>query len=273
MTQKNERLAKSRLGRLLINRGYISEDQLDSALKIQASQNMLLGEVLISQGLISEKDLKRTLKHQSRYRYTAAFIALASAPFQPMLAMAASPMSLPLSSQKVELSSADMGKFSGMKMLDDEEMSQVSAQGFGMPAIGANNALAFGKNGGGALAGEQHKYRKDKKVKQQDDEQIAYGLADAALTVAGIGPISNFIDAKVTIEGLKYKSGRAPLELLADGRMKFYMPTDIAKISMEDIRIKGNVSGPTLGSIYMSNIHYNSGSSYTVGPKQTLGSR
>ena len=166
-----------------------------------------------------------------------------------------------------------MGKFAGMQMLDDEEMSSVNAQGFGVPIIGSGVAQDFGENAGGALAGEQHKYRDNEEVKPQDDEQIANGLADAALTVAGIGPISNFIDAKITIEGLKYKEGRAPIELLADGRMKFYMPTDIDRISMEDIRIKGNDSGPILGNIFMSNIHYNPESSYTIGAKQTLSLR
>src|SRR5690606_31684561 len=131
MAIKNEQLVKSRLGRLLINRGYITEAQLDEALQLQASQKIMLGEVLIQKGWISEKELKRTLKHQSRYRYTAAFVALAAAPFQPMLAMAATPMGLPVVNNKVEISETQLGKFSGMQMLDDEELSGVNAQGFG----------------------------------------------------------------------------------------------------------------------------------------------
>jgi len=264
MATRNEQLAKSRLGRLLVNRGYITEEQLDSALVIQASEKMMLGEVLISQGWISEKDLKRTLKHQSRYRYTAAFVALAAAPFQPMIAMAATPVAggLPISNHKVELSVADLGNFGGMQLMDDEDLSGVNAQGFGGPGIGLG--LSMGQNAGGIAAGFQHKYRDNEEFEEQDDEQVAYELADTTLTMAGLGPISNLIEADISVEGLKYQEGRPQIELLEGGKMKFYMPTEIKRISMENIRVKGNTSGPTMGSIYMSDIKYHPDSSYTI---------
>ncbi len=266
MTVKTEQLAKSRLGRLLINRGYITEEQLDEALKLQASQNLMLGEVLIEQGWISAKDLQRTLKHQSRYRYTAAFIALAAAPFQPMLAVAATPMGLPVVNNKVEISSAEMGRFGGMQMLDDEELSGVNAQGFGGVGIpGMSTAMGFGQNAD-ATAGQMHKYNEED-FEEPKEEQIAYELADTVLTVAGIGPISNFIQADISIEGLKYKEGRSQIEILEGGKMKFYMPTEIERISMENIRVKGNDSGPTFGDIYISNIKYHPDSSYTISAK------
>lgn len=265
MTVKTEQLAKSRLGRLLINRGYITEQQLDEALKLQATQQMMLGEVLIAQGWITEKDLQRTLKHQSRYRYTAAFIALAAAPFQPMLAVAATPMGLPVVNAKVELSSTDMGKFGGMQMLDDEELSGVNAQGFGGSIPGMSTAIGFGQNGDIA-GGLMHKYNDDD-FEESKDEQIAYELADTVLTVAGLGPISNFIQADITVEGVKYQEGRSQIEILEGGKMKFYMPTEIERISMENIRVKGNDSGPTFGDIYISNITYDPRSNYTISAK------
>tara|TARA_R110001592_G_scaffold52649_10_gene161451 strand:+ start:49741 stop:50538 length:798 start_codon:yes stop_codon:yes gene_type:complete len=265
MTVKTEQLAKSRLGRLLINRGYITEAQLDEALALQASQSMLLGEVLISQGWITEKDLKRTLKHQSRYRYTAAFIALATAPFQPMLAVAATPMGLPVVNNKVEISSAEIGKFGGMQMMDDEELSGVNAQGFGGSIPGMSTAIGFGQNGDFA-GGQMHKYNEED-FEEPKDEQIAYELADTVLTVAGVGPISNFIQADISIEGLKFQEGRSQIEILEGGKMKFYMPTEIKRISMENIRVKGNDSGPTFGNIYISDIKYNPNSSYTISAK------
>ena len=269
---RNEQLAKSRLGRLLVNRGYITEDQLAEGLKLQASEGCLLGEVLIAKGYISEKDLQRTLKHQKRYRYTAAFVALATAPFQPMVAMAASPIGMPLTNTKIELSSADMGKFSGMQMMDDSELSGVNAQGFGGPIPGAGFATGLGQNGGDSVsAGYHNKYQDDEEYKEQDDEQIAGEIADTVLTMAGLGPISGMIDANVSIEGLKFQEGRSQVEITDDGRMKFYMPTEIARISMEDIRVKGNDSGPTMGSIYISDIKFDPRSSYTVGPKRSFG--
>tara|TARA_R110001599_G_scaffold15488_4_gene64691 strand:+ start:2888 stop:3685 length:798 start_codon:yes stop_codon:yes gene_type:complete len=265
MTVKTEQLAKSRLGRLLINRGYITEQQLDEALILQASQKMMLGEVLLAQGWITEKDLQRTLKHQSRYRYTAAFIALAAAPFQPMLAAAATPMGLPIINTKVEISSAEMGKFGGMQMLDDEALSGVNAQGFGGSIPGISTAISFGKNGDIA-GGLMHKYN-DGDYEEPKDEQIAYELADTVLTVAGLGPISNFIEADISVEGVKFQEGRSQIEILEGGKMKFYMPTEIERISMENIRVKGNKSGPTFGDIYISDIKYHPNSSYTISAK------
>jgi len=266
---RNEKIAKSRLGRLLVNRGYISEDQLAEALTLQAEGNGLLGEVLIGKGYISEKDLNRTLKHQKRYRYTAAFVALATAPFQPMIAMAASPIgAMPLPNNKIELSAIDMGKFGGLKMMDDSELSGVSAQGFGGPMPGINLGMNFGQNSDGIAAGFHNKYQEDEEYKEQEDEQIAAELSDTVLTMAGLGPISSLIEANITVEGLKYQEGRPQIEILGDGRMKMYMPTEIAKISMEDIRVKGNTSGPTMGSIYMTDIKYDPRSSYTIGPKR-----
>ena len=264
MAIKNEQLIKSRLGRLLINRGYITEAQLDEALVIQASQQMMLGEVLIQKGWISEKELKRTLKHQSRYRYTAAFVALAAAPFQPMLAMAATPMGLPAVNNKVEISETQLGKFSGMQMMDDEELAGVNAQGFG--AIpGMSTGINLGQNTNVA-AGLHHKYQ-DEEFEEPKDEQIAYELADTVLSVAGMGGIAGFIDADITIEGLKHKEGRSQIEILEGGKMKFYMPTQIDRISMENIRVKGDDSGASFGSIYISDIRYHPDSSYTISAK------
>lgn len=265
MTDKTEQLAKSRLGRLLINRGYITEIQLDEALKLQASQNMMLGEVLIAQGWISTKDLQRTLKHQSRYRYTAALVALVAAPFQPMLAVAATPMGVPVMNNKVEISSAEIGKFSGMQMLDDEELSGVNAQGFGGSIPGMSTAIGFGKNSDFA-GGQMHKYNEDD-FEEPKDEQIAYELADTVLTIAGLGPISNFIQADISIEGIKYQEGRSQIEILEGGKMKFYMPTHIERISMENIRVKGNDSGPTFGDIYISDVKYHPDSNYVISAK------
>jgi len=101
----------------------------------------------------------------------------------------------------------------------------------------------------------------------QDEEQIAGELADTVLTVAGLGPISGMIDADIKIEGLEYHTDKPMMELMDGGAMKFYMPKSIDRISMENMRVKGNTDGPTLGSIYMSDITYGPNSSYTITPR------
>ena len=128
-----------------------------------------------------------------------------------------------------------------------------------------SRAIGFGQNSDVA-SGFTHKYNDDD-YEEPKDEQIAYELADTVLTVAGLGPISNFIEADITIEGLKHQEGRSQIELLEGGKMKFYMPTEIERISMENIRVKGNTSGPTFGNIYISDIKYHPNSSYTISAK------
>ena len=267
MANKHEQIAKSRLGRLLVNRGYITENQLDEALIAQGQENKLLGEVLVERGWITEKELKRTLGHQKRYRFAATVATMVAAPLQPMMALAASPApAIPIqSSTKLEVNDAALGKFSGMQMLDDEALSSVNAQGFvpGMP-----EALGFGQNGDAIAAGLRHLYDEDEDQENKNEELIAKQMADTVLTMAGVGPIAGMLEANISIEGIKYQEGRSKIEILEDGGMKFYMPTEIKRISMEDIRVKGNTSGPTMGNIYMSDIRYHPNSSYTIRAKQ-----
>ena len=261
----HEQIQKSRIGRLLVNRGYITESQLAEALVAQADRGCLLGEVLLEREWIREKDLKRVLRHQKNYRLATAAVTLVVAPLQPMFALAASPSALPLTNNhRVEVTDKQLGGLKGLQALDDEALSDVSAQGFfpGMaPAIG------IGQNADGVAAGMFHKYQDDGDLEEPEDEQIAGELADTVLTVAGLGPISSLIEADITIEGLEYHTDKPMMEMLEGGKMKFYMPKSIDRISMENMRVKGNTSGPTLGSIYISDITYGPNSSYTISPR------
>ena len=264
---RHDQIQKSRLGRILVNRGYISEQQLDAALIAQAERGMMLGEVLVADGLITEKDLGRVLRHQKNYRFATAAVTMIVAPLQPMISMAASPAALPLNNTRVELSEAQLGSLKGLQPLDDEELSGVNAQGFFPGAALQAMGIQALDNADGVAAGLQHKYNDEDENEQQNEEQIAGELADSVLTMAGIGPISDLIEADIRVEGLRYSTDRPNIELLEDGRMKFYMPQSIDLIAMENIRVKGNTSGPTMGSIYMSDISYGPRSSYTIGAK------
>ncbi len=263
--RQHEQIQKSRIGRVLVNRGYISEIQLAEALVIQAERGCLLGEVLVEREWIRQKDLDRALRHQKNYRFATAAVTLVVAPLQPMFALAASPSAMPLNNNhRIELSAKQLGSLGGLQALDDEELSGVSAQGF-FPGMAPG--LSFGQNADGVAAGMFHKYDDDGEYEEPEDQQIAGELADTVLTVAGLGPISNLIEADVKIEGLEYHTDKPMMEMLDGGKMKFYMPKSIDRISMEDIRVKGNTSGPTLGSIYMSDITYGPNSSYTISPR------
>ncbi len=89
MSRNQQVLEKSRLGRLLVNRGYITEEQLNLALLESHATGRRIGEHLVAAGLISEKQLNATLRRQRRTRNVAAFVTMMLAPLQPMMAFGA----------------------------------------------------------------------------------------------------------------------------------------------------------------------------------------
>lgn len=61
---KNLLVHPAKLGWILVNQKMISQTQLESALKLQFSQNKKLGELLVEQQLISSEELELALKEQ-----------------------------------------------------------------------------------------------------------------------------------------------------------------------------------------------------------------
>jgi hypothetical protein len=260
---KQEQLEKSRLGRLLVNRGVISEFQLDQALIIQAATKTRLGEVLVQKGWVTNSDVEAVLRQQHRTRRLAAFMTLIVTPFVSLPSLATTAVSIPGVKPRPiqENIDATMPQLGGLQMMSEEEMEGVSAQGLFSP----RSNLGLQTNDDGIGAGLFNKYNDDEDDDyQQDEEQIAYELADTVLTMAGLGPISSLIDADVTIEGLRYHEGQSQIEITADGAMKFYMPEGIDKVSMENIRVAGSDDPAIFGHIFMTDIKWAAGSNYTI---------
>jgi len=93
--------AKSRLGRMLVEKGMITPTQLVAALNQQAMTGRKLGEILMDQGLISSRQLNRVLRKQSQYRTAAAFAAMIMGPIVPLASFAA-PVGVPQLVQPVQ---------------------------------------------------------------------------------------------------------------------------------------------------------------------------
>ena len=263
----HEQVQKSRLGRLLVNRGYITESQLDQALKMQAEQTKLLGEVLVEQGWLSQKTLNRVLRRQQRYRLAATIVTAAVAPLQPMLTYAASPNTVAANDASIPIPAHQMASLSGLQALDDEALDEVAAQGFS-PAMAG---LAMTQNLNTTANSTYHRYDEDKSFDDDDErhEMLAQNLSDSVLSSVGLGPISGMLDSELTITGVEYAENLPQFEITSDGGFKIYMPSSIEQIAMENIRVKGDDSGNVFGSIYMSNIQYGEGSSMTIRPKGT----
>ncbi|BFH76720.1 GspE/PulE family protein [Thermus thermophilus] len=72
-------MARPKLGELLLDLGYITEDQLKAALEEQERTGDLLGQILLRRGYIREEDLVRALADQQR----APLIHPAQTPLDP----------------------------------------------------------------------------------------------------------------------------------------------------------------------------------------------
>ncbi len=235
---------KSRLGRLLVNRGYLSDSQLDEGLRLQRETGQRLGEVLVQAGWITERELHRVLKHQTRYRNAAALVTMVVLPFQPMISFASS------SQSGNDQSAADAGQMISegkFQPLSDAEMAGVSGRGGGarlfeqVAQVGFMPAAATGDEGPNA---------------GDPDSMEALKLATSIFV-----PILSFLDSEMTISGVHYREGVPQFALRHDGGLELALPERIEQIRMENIRVG---SGPSMGNITISDVRFHAGSSMTI---------
>lgn len=73
--KRKEAYHKSRIGQILIQKGYISKQQLSLALDDEIKDDLRLGERLLQRQLISRWQLRRGLSIQTRLRF-AAFLSV-----------------------------------------------------------------------------------------------------------------------------------------------------------------------------------------------------
>ncbi len=251
MAVQKQVLDKSRLGRLLVNRGYITEIQLEEALVQQRQENTRLGEVLIERGWITDKELSRTLKHQSRYRYAAAFIAMAVTPLQPMMAMAASTTAQAVPVPQTH--STQQLKSKGLRPLDDTELGAVSAQGL---------LEDFTQ-----LYAQVEQARIDPEYAESLEEE---GGIDSIKVLSTLGevffPIAGMLDAEVEIEGVRIDPDRVKPLFTGDGGFNVTLPNRIERVSFKNIRPVGQIGGPTMGTVHLEGIEFSDDASIVIRP-------
>jgi len=257
MIAGKKQLDKSRLGRLLVNRGYITERQLSKALVDQKSAGMLLGEYLIAQGTLTEKDLERTLRHQTRYRYAAAFVAMVVAPLQPAIAFAASS---PAKGDTNFTAAEQMAGFNSghrMKALTDETMSGISGQGVVSNFNATHHLKALTDEAMSDISAQG--ITQDvaaimgnvKNGRNPDAIKVIKTLSNIML------PVTNFLTYNSTVQGVTYDKSKPVFQILAQGKMQLAFPTHIDKISLENIRVRGSAStAPSFGSVYINDINF-----------------
>jgi len=237
---------KSRLGRLLINRGYLSEGQLEQALSVQRDTGQRLGEVLITSGWVSEKELHRVLKHQSRYRNAAALVTMVALPFQPLVSLA----STNTNGANAPSEAGELYERSGFAPMSESEMSAVSAQsGVGLvERIGNVSTMP-----GNASSADTN-----------DPEATGLDAVEGIRLAANIFvPVLSFLDSDLTISGVHYREGEPRFSIREDGALRLAFPERIEEIRMDNIRVSGNQS-PPMGNVSLHNIRFHPDSQMTI---------
>jgi len=65
----NKRVITKQLGELLIERGVITKEQLEKALKVQKEEGGLIGQILVRLGFTSEEEIAQALTAQFGFPY------------------------------------------------------------------------------------------------------------------------------------------------------------------------------------------------------------
>ena len=235
---------KSRLGRLLLNRGYLSEEQLSEGLRRQRETGQKLGEVLVASGWITERDLNRALRHQAHYRNAAALMTMVALPFQPLVSFAATPA-------EASANTAHAGQMmagGGLAALTDEEMAGVAAQS----SAGLLERIA-------AVS--------DKTAAATTDDPLNPTTIDAVeglrLAANLFVPVLNFLDSELTVSGVYYRDGQPRFSLRDDGALTLALPERIEEIRMANIRVSGGLT-PAMGDISLRDIQFDPASRMTL---------
>lgn len=225
MQKKQEIQQKSRLGSLLIEKGMITSQQLDEALRLQNVNGKRLGEVLIDQGWITERQLNRSLKKQTRYRHIAALTAILLGPIQPFLANANVEQDAVNIEEVVENRSQIQADSFGLKAMSDDDMGQVVAQG-----VSANVQDIL-----------------DSALDTTDNGESTLGTLGNLLM-----PGTNLLDSEMEMSGVTYAEGPRTT-LNEDGSIEVALPTHIEKIAFKNVNVQGS-SGPAMGDIMIKDI-------------------
>jgi hypothetical protein len=207
----------SRLGQILINKGLINRDQLDTAIQLQLTSQKRLGEILVEQGLLSERQLNKALTKQSNLRLTATLVAALLSPFQ--LASA--------DIQRLQPSSAISQHESprGLQPLSDMEMSQVSAQGLDEVLQGLFMQASSGD-----------------------------GLGTIGQLSKLVMPVLNSLEAETSMTDVQYDTSKLTSIINPDGSVNVRLPSSIGELRFDNIRVAGAPAGQSFGSLSLQDI-------------------
>lgn len=221
---------RSRLGRLLLEKGIISEEQLNKAIEQQKITGQKLGEVLTGWNLATQRQINGLLRRQRNLRMATA---VATALLGPLQAFAASPAPV---TQVTSTQTSTSSRGEGLQALNEEEMGDISAQG----SLSQDQLLNLA----------QHS-------KDGDGLEVIKDVAKL------LNPVLQMLDSETSMKDVVYDPDNAKAVVNKDGSVTLRLPSSIGELSFRNIRVAGDTQGYSLGSIVIRGIDLR-GSSVTV---------
>ena len=228
---------RSQLGQLLLKRKLISEDQLTRAIVLQKSTGQLLGDIFTQLGIVSQRQIEGMLRRQRNIRRLATIVTALLAPLQ-VYAVNAAPA--PIGQVQTQTP-----KSTALRVLNDEELSEIAAQGI------LDDALSDWLN----LSGSTHSNPLRQNLTNTPLSAVtrqAAGLEIAGL-VTLVNPLLALLSAQTTVSDVIYAPANAASVVNRDGSVTLSLPSSIGELSFQNIRVMGG-NGPTFGTVEIKGV-------------------
>ncbi len=234
---------KTLLGQLLVDKKLISQEQLDWAIEQQKRTGQRLGDVVTELNLISRNQVDAVLRKQRTMRLAASVVTALLGPI-PVYASAATAPVAPMATQ----SAHNTQKAGGLRVMSDKEMSETTGQGVLEDTLGDLMGVM------------NNKFSYSTAVQTSLDQQLGIAKkSDSGLKTLGtvaklMNPLLMMFSYDFSIKDVVYsQEGSAPV-INKDGSITLSLPSTIGQIRFDNIRVRGNTTGPTFGSIAINDI-------------------
>ena len=233
---------KTLLGQLLVDKKLISQEQLDWAIEQQKRTGQRLGDVVTELNLISRNQVDAVLRKQRTMRLAASVVTALLGPI-PVYASAATAPVAPIATQ----SAHNTHKAGGLRVMSDKEMSETTGQGVLEDTLGDLMSVM------------NNKFSYSTAVQASLDQQLGIAKkSDSGLKTLGtlaklMNPLLMMFSYDYSIKDVVYQEGTAPI-INKDGSITLSLPSTIGQIRFDNIRVRGNTTGPTFGSIAINDI-------------------
>jgi hypothetical protein len=228
---------KSQLGQLLLKKKLISEDQLNKAIDLQRGTGQLLGDIFTQLGIVSQRQIQGMLRRQRNIRRMATIVTALLAPIQVYAASAA-----PIPIEQNQTSSPSQH---GLRMLNEQELSDIAAQGI------LDDALSDWLNLNGTANNFASRNLTSTSLNVMT-RQIS-GLEIAGL-VTLMDPLLTLLTTQTDIKDVVYDPANAASAVNSNGTVTLSLPSSVGELSFQNIRLMGS-TGPSLGTIFVKGIN------------------